>query len=157
MKRYWIALIALAAYGQTPTESPEHRHARQNYEAAEQQRDSLTRQIELDEAKTKELTTEVLASVCDSDKGKEQYRACMAKARANKAMRDELDAHIEQLKMKRSEMIDLLPDLAERLEYADDCMAVFRKTIDKKTSDLTVRENSQIKACMTMDLYPPDH
>jgi hypothetical protein len=42
---------------------------------------------------------------------------------------------------------------AERAKAALICRDVFRATIDKKTSDLTVRETQQIKGCQTLDLY----
>lgn len=48
-----------------------------------------------------------------------------------------------------------LPDLRARLDHADECTAVYRKTIDQKTSDLTMRESEQIKACQSAGLYPP--
>lgn len=43
-----------------------------------------------------------------------------------------------------------------QLEHVDDCTALFHRTIDKKTSDLTVRETTQLKECTAMDLYPLD-
>ncbi|HTB13623.1 MAG TPA: hypothetical protein VK752_18730 [Bryobacteraceae bacterium] len=41
------------------------------------------------------------------------------------------------------------------LTSADKCATVYRQTIDKKASDLTVRETQQIDACRTLRLYPP--
>ena len=35
------------------------------------------------------------------------------------------------------------------------CAAVYEATIDKKMSDLTVREEEQVRACRTLGLYPP--
>jgi hypothetical protein len=37
-----------------------------------------------------------------------------------------------------------------------DCAGVYRDTIDAKVSDLTNRQAEQIKACKSLDLYPPD-
>jgi hypothetical protein len=49
-----------------------------------------------------------------------------------------------------------LPTLESRLKHADECVAVYKKTIDEKVADLTTRESEQIKACMALGLYPPD-
>jgi hypothetical protein len=43
-----------------------------------------------------------------------------------------------------------------RLEHVDACTALYHRTIDKKTSDLTVRETTLVKDCTAMDLYPLD-
>lgn len=49
-----------------------------------------------------------------------------------------------------------LPTLESRVQHVDDCVVVYKKTIDEKVSDLTTRESEQIKACKALDLYPPD-
>jgi hypothetical protein len=41
-----------------------------------------------------------------------------------------------------------------QLEKVDECRKVYRSTIDKKTSDLTVRESTVVKACQALNLYP---
>jgi hypothetical protein len=38
----------------------------------------------------------------------------------------------------------------------DECLASFHKTIDKKKSDLTVRESDSVKLCQDLELYPPE-
>lgn len=48
-----------------------------------------------------------------------------------------------------------LPTLQARVLHADDCLVVYTGTIDKKVADLTTRESDQIKACKSIDLYPP--
>ena len=45
--------------------------------------------------------------------------------------------------------------LGTQLKYVDSCLAAYHKTIDKKNADLTVRESEQVKACQSLDLYPP--
>jgi len=40
--------------------------------------------------------------------------------------------------------------LEAQLEHVDACVAVYRKTIDKKNADLTVRESEQVKACQSL-------
>jgi len=49
-----------------------------------------------------------------------------------------------------------LPALETRFLHADECAAVYKKTIDEKVSELTTRESEQIKACQSAGLYPPD-
>ena len=53
------------------------------------------------------------------------------------------------------EMSDELDTLQNQLKYVDSCIATYHKTIDKKNADLTVRESEQVKACQSLDLYPP--
>jgi hypothetical protein len=53
------------------------------------------------------------------------------------------------------EMSDELDQLRNQLKYVDSCLATYHKTIDKRSADLTVRESEQVKACQTLDLYPP--
>jgi hypothetical protein len=50
---------------------------------------------------------------------------------------------------------DILKTLKFRLDHADDCAAIYRKTIDEKAADITTREAEQIKVCKDADLYPP--
>jgi len=45
--------------------------------------------------------------------------------------------------------------LRVRMNSADRCASVYRDTIDKKQSDLTTREAEEIKACQSLDSYPP--
>ena len=59
--------------------------------------------------------------------------------------------------LKKAAVIEkTIPVLKSRLIHADDCLAMYQNTIDKKTSDLTTRESDQIKACKSIDLYPPE-
>ena len=41
-----------------------------------------------------------------------------------------------------------------QLAKVDECKKTYRTTIDKKTSDLTVRESTAVKECQALDLYP---
>jgi hypothetical protein len=43
--------------------------------------------------------------------------------------------------------------LAERRRIRAGCTAVYQTTIDKKISDLTVRQSEQVNACQLLDLY----
>ena len=53
--------------------------------------------------------------------------------------------------------LDLTPSSLweKRLQRTDECLGVFHETIDKKTTDLTVRENAAINGCKSLALYPP--
>jgi hypothetical protein len=51
--------------------------------------------------------------------------------------------------------IDAEGDLViAQLARVDECKKTYRTTIDKRTSDLTVRESTAVKACRALDLYP---
>jgi hypothetical protein len=43
----------------------------------------------------------------------------------------------------------------ERHKSRAACAVIYQNTIDKKVKDLTVREEQQVRACQTLDLYPP--
>jgi hypothetical protein len=42
-----------------------------------------------------------------------------------------------------------------RLHFVDICVSIYHKTIDKKASDVTIRESELVKECQSLDLYPP--
>lgn len=43
----------------------------------------------------------------------------------------------------------------ERRNVRAACTAIYRNTVDKKVTDLTVREEQQVRACQASGLYPP--
>jgi len=43
----------------------------------------------------------------------------------------------------------------DRRKLRASCAAVYQKTIDRKITDLTVREEQQVRACQALSLYPP--
>jgi hypothetical protein len=49
-----------------------------------------------------------------------------------------------------------MPLLEARVDHADDCAGVYRKTIDLKVADMTNCESDQVKGCKEAGLYPPD-
>ncbi len=53
------------------------------------------------------------------------------------------------------EFSDEIDSLRDQLKFVDSCSATYRKTIDKKNADLTVRESEQVKTCQSLGLYPP--
>jgi hypothetical protein len=50
---------------------------------------------------------------------------------------------------------DELSVLTTKLRYVDICASVYRKTIDKKAGDMTLRDSEQVSECRSLDLYPP--
>jgi hypothetical protein len=50
---------------------------------------------------------------------------------------------------------DELSVLTTKLRYVDTCASVYRKTIDKKAGDMTLRDSEQVNECRSLDLYPP--
>jgi hypothetical protein len=48
-----------------------------------------------------------------------------------------------------------VPLLEQQLQHVDECVAVYHRTIDKKNSDLTVRETEAVNGCKALQLYPP--
>lgn len=72
---------------------------------------------------------------------------------------EQLQAEIDRGRRMIQLYGDLIVEVARqksRLEHVDACTALFHRTIDKKTSDLTVRETTLVKDCTAMDLYPLD-
>jgi hypothetical protein len=52
-------------------------------------------------------------------------------------------------------LYEKLKDLRMLLGRVDPCVTLYHATIDKKASDLTVRESELIAGCRGLDLYPP--
>jgi hypothetical protein len=61
-----------------------------------------------------------------------------------------------ELERVKGEITATLEVLKPRLDYADTCAKVYRITIDTKQSDVTVRQIEQMKACRSLELYPPE-
>ncbi len=146
MARYVLMSLALAAaafaQAQQPVapnhdkeapESAEHKYARQK-------RDQATTRIAELEAEFEAITAEI--TELDRSRPGGAPEALMDKMRAIAKAHDQI--------------AEELPTLGSRLKRADDCVAVYKKTIDEKVSDLTNRESEQIKACKAIDLYPPE-
>jgi hypothetical protein len=71
-------------------------------------------------------------------------------AEEQKRKRDEEQAREAKLTAEREK-----EEAAERKRLEAVCRMVYRSTIDKKKSDLTVRQEQQIKACDALGMYPP--
>jgi hypothetical protein len=64
-------------------------------------------------------------------------------------------ALLKQLLPPSEEAEEQVSQWERRLKHADECTQLYSQTIDKKTSDLTVRETELVKACQSISLYPP--
>ena len=136
--------LVVVAFGQTQQpaapvqdkkvpESAEHKYAQQKFDEATRQCADLLAQYEALESKITEMVL----------KGPNNVPPAMFR-------------QLEGIAKAHDQIKDGLPTLESRIRHADDCVAVYQKTIDKKVSDLTTRESEQIKACQSEDLYPPD-
>jgi len=136
------APTALAA----DTESAEHKFARQRYEELKSQCDML--ESEYDKNVAKLAAAQSLANKA-MDQGKtDEWRAFLLET---------LKDATHSLALNR-QLQPIATDLMlwkKRLTYADDCARLFHDTIDKKSSDLIVRETDSIAGCKSLDLYPP--
>jgi hypothetical protein len=88
-----------------------------------------------------------------------EHQYVRAKAETVRLAAQQIDRRPGQLQAFSEAMSKSLKDTARvnaQLANVDDCTRLFHQTIDKKNSDLTVRETTQIKACTDLDLYPLD-
>jgi hypothetical protein len=168
--------LAVVAFGQTQQsatpapdkevpESAEHKYARQQLEPAAKLMVALGQQStaasEREDKACGPLNLRIVAYDSDGQKflapprEKKESRAdyearkntCLAAFRQlqnTPALSGALGAAIENDKA-----------LKFKLDHVDGCAAVYRKTIDEKAADITTREAEQIKACQSVDLYPP--
>jgi hypothetical protein len=125
------------------TESPEHKFARQQYEQGRKWMDQALSQSgaimnELDRLQK-------LFGGNNLDQHQLNLSQQSALLRQAELLRKQLDVATPQLKV-----------LQARLQHADECVQVFHETIDAKVSDLTIRQTELVKACQSMNLYPPE-
>lgn len=87
----------------------------------------------------------------------EMHEADIKHARAEKRLdcADEIGRRLKRIFADSDEINAQTDLLQERLEHADACAAIYRATIDRKASNLTVRQSSQVAACNALDEYPP--
>ncbi len=76
------------------------------------------------------------------------------RAEANCRKVDTYDACHERIKPIMDEIEAQEALVSAQLAKVDECKKTYRTTIDKKTSDLTVRESTAVKTCQALDLYP---
>ena len=95
-------------------------------------------------------THDRIATDCDA-----KLKESAAQVEAARGDRDRLEIEITYDNAIKKACAEGLAAAAEGVEHVDGCLAVYRKTIDKRTSDLTTRETGQISECKSLDLYPP--
>lgn len=96
---------------------------------------------------TEEEVNAAIEEHCTSrEKIEKNYAACAL------SIHDQLSEPIYGILQKAESEIETLQ---ARLEHADACAAVYRTTIDKRASDLTVRQADQVRMCKDLDQYPP--
>jgi|SRR5579871_1435215 len=140
------------------TESKEHAAIRTRYEA--KVKDCEQRWLD---AKASAESDMKLVKDQSADSGVVQAQAKVRLARLDLALTkyniikdaDKSDPGVACDVHPDGEMSDELDTLRNQLKYVDLCLATYRKTIDKRNADLTVRESEQVKACQSLDLYPP--
>ena len=138
--------LAIETKADIDTESAEHKFARQRYEELKLQYDPLMSAY--DKTLAQRWNAQSLGNKAKSQGKTEEWYALL---------REQLKYTTYALALNQK-IEPIAADLAlwkERLTHADDCSQVFHDTIDKKSSDLTVREADLIAGCKSLDLYPP--
>lgn len=119
----------------TISESPEHAYYRQQFEAAQQvYNDTAAKKTDLDGQ----------IDALGRKRGGHGSPEMILLMRTRLAILDRMANYLDVVERRK-----------HQLDNADNCTALFRTTVDKKTSDLTVRESESVKGCQSLDLYPP--
>jgi hypothetical protein len=154
----WLVVSAAAVFADdkpaevpkapaTVDESPEHKHARIEYERWRSTFNDLSVRCTflMDEGtKLRKLTDEAYQA------GDRDKLETVTKQRiANLELTKQLLPLAERAEQQMSQ-------LEQRLKHADECAKMYSQTIDQKTSDLPVRQTELVKACQSMSLYPPE-
>jgi acetolactate synthase regulatory subunit len=146
-----LVLFAVVGLAQSqpdePKESAEHTFARLNYES------SLDR-YRLSSTAIRPILTEIERLSGERTEGNN-----IAQLQHNMEIGNKQDALFRQAdRIKLQIALDkrAMDTLNAQLEHVDDCLKIYNGTIDKKTSDMTVRETGQVKACQSITLYPPE-
>ena len=64
-----------------------------------------------------------------------------------------IDLYVEQQAEEKARQKQLA---AERAQLRAVCIVIYSETADKKVSDLTVKEEQQVRTCQALNMYPPD-
>ena len=83
-----------------------------------------------------------------ADAEEEKRLAAEAKEEARKEA-------LENARLTKLRAIQAAKDAEERRRIRAACSAIYRSTADRKVSDLTVKEEQQVRACQALGLYPP--
>jgi len=136
-----LCAVGLAAQTKPTTGTPKSKAATTKTPPESAERSYILRQFALTLKECDELNIRLDASRKENQAI--EWRSDVIKAEYDELLRL-LDAKTEEL--KRWQL---------RLIHVDDCVKVFRKTIDKTSADLTVRDTELITGCKALDLYPP--
>jgi flagellar biosynthesis GTPase FlhF len=83
---------------------------------------------------------------------KDAAEAARRKRLAADQKRKQAEADARYAKMKAEEDAKAAE---ERRKIRSECSSIYQNTADKKVSNLTVKEEHQVRACQALDLYPP--
>jgi TonB family protein len=61
----------------------------------------------------------------------------------------------EYVKSKLAEANARVAVAKAQMDNAETCVLIYKSTIDKRATDLTTRESEGVKACQSLNLYPP--
>jgi hypothetical protein len=153
------------------SESPEHRAFRIRYEGAVEECDRLVAYAEsvIDKGAAAgppivcaptgrgSDVQNLVANLKEQNRALEALRKILDGACEGCSSEGQLNAAIKVLESASvgGSSYEKLKDLRTLLEHVDPCVTLYHATIDKKASDLTVRESELIAGCRGLDLYPP--
>jgi hypothetical protein len=105
------------------------------------------------EAERKQLADAEQAKKDEEQTKKEESDAARRKklAAEQRKRRAEEEALLAKIRAEQD-----AKEATERAKLKATCRLVYQSTIDKKQGDLTVREAEQIRACQSLNFYPPD-
>lgn len=148
-------------------ESQEHRAFRMQYERAVKECDQLVANAEsiIDKGTAAgppvvcgadDSVQNLLNNLAEQKKATEVLINLLVGCQGCSDRRAQLEAAIKVLESVNSgSLYEELKHIRMLLGRVDPCVTLYRATIDKKTSDLTVRESELIAGCKGLDLYPP--
>ena len=125
-----------------PKESPEHVFARQQYEK------QTVRYVD-NRSEARRLTEEAngFLDICNT-LPYPRAKDCLMQAKARLNLIDRLNADLPGI-------AQLLELLKIRFDHVDECVYVYRNTVDSKLADLTIGQTDLVESCKSVGLYPP--
>ena len=168
-----LAVLPSVAQADKPAETPEHFLARTKYEAAKAIYDEAEAKFQQSAALVDALNQAfscALASFkrCTVPQEILKEAGCLKVDRHGKSSVIRglpcagllKDAEAPVLGQMNAQLATIktgpaVAQLAMQLKHVDECVTVYHATIDRKQSDITVREGELVKACQGMNFYPP--
>ena len=125
-----------------PVESPEHAFARTRFESAKQEFDESQKEYNqlMEQNPRCKAFPELIRNPVTTNSLDAYMFGCNYETRKARYIMDKIS--------------EVLVQFETQLKHVDDCLTVYRITIDKKFSDQTKREVEQIKMCQTNSLFP---